>query len=62
MDYTAPATHMQHVPCPQCGAIDPPSQAQLDHLKALGDDAPPPASMLEASSKIDTLLHGEGRA
>ena len=26
MDYTAPATHMQHVPCPRCGAIDRPAR------------------------------------
>jgi len=37
----------------------PPSARQLDYLAALGDDAPPPASMLEASQRIEARLHGE---
>ena len=37
----------------------PPSQAQLDYLKALGDDGPPPASMAEASTRVGARMRGE---
>ena len=37
----------------------PPSQAQLTYLQALGDSAPPPASMAEASTRIDARVRGE---
>jgi hypothetical protein len=36
----------------------PPSARQLAYLQALGDDGPPPASMAEASARIDDLKHG----
>ena len=36
----------------------PPSQAQLTYLQALGDSGPPPANMVEASARIDSLKHG----
>jgi hypothetical protein len=42
----------------QAMAERPPSQAQLTYLQALGDDGPPPASMREASERIDDLKHG----
>src|SRR5207249_4805437 len=38
-----------------------PSQAQLTYLQSLGDDSPPPASMREASERIDVLVRGEVR-
>jgi len=41
-------------------AIRPPSARQLAYLQALGDDGPVPASMAEASTRIDTLLRVEG--
>src|SRR5262249_38692584 len=34
----------------------PPSQAQLNYLQTLGDTAPPPTTMSEASRRIDDLL------
>ena len=37
----------------------PPSQAQLAYLQALRDDGPVPASMAEASTRIDALVRGE---
>lgn len=43
----------------QAMAQRPPSQAQLDYLRSLGDADPPPTSMLEASERIDALVHGE---
>lgn len=43
----------------QAMAQRPPSQAQLDYLKALEDDGPGPGSMLEASERIDALVRGE---
>ncbi len=46
----------------QAMAQRPPSQAQLAYLLALGDDGPPPASMVEASARIDALTRGEVRA
>jgi hypothetical protein len=36
-------------------ARQPPSAAQLRYLKVLGDSAPPPTSMAEASTHIDLL-------
>jgi hypothetical protein len=43
----------------QAMAQPPPSARQLAYLQALGDEGPPPATMLEASSRIDVLVHGE---
>jgi len=37
----------------------PPTARQLAYLLALGDDGPPPATMLEASARIDGLVSGE---
>jgi hypothetical protein len=42
----------------QAMAQRPPSARQLAYLQALGDDGPVPATMLEASTRIDTLLRG----
>jgi hypothetical protein len=36
----------------------PPSARQLAYLQALDDNGPPPATMREASARIDTLVHG----
>jgi hypothetical protein len=33
----------------------PPSQPQLTYLATLGDSGPPPTTMLEASTRIDSL-------
>ena len=33
----------------------PPSEAQIEYLKALGDTAPAPANMAEASERIESL-------
>ena len=44
---------------PQALAARPPSQAQLNSLQALGDDGPMPATMLEASTRIDARVRGE---
>jgi hypothetical protein len=43
----------------QAMAQKPPSQGQLDYLKALGDAGPPPANMAEASERIETLKRRE---
>lgn len=40
-------------------ATRPPSQRQLAYLAALGDDGPPPATMAEASKRIDARVRGE---
>ena len=40
-------------------ATKPPTAHQLDYLQALGDSGPPPASMREASERIDALKRGE---
>ena len=37
----------------------PPTPLQLTLLRSLGDDGPPPASMLAASERIDALVRGE---
>ena len=37
-----------------------PSQAQLDWLQALGDPGPEPATMAEASARIDALVRKGG--
>jgi hypothetical protein len=37
----------------------PPSQGQLAYLATLGDDGPIPATMLEASQRIDLLRSKE---
>lgn len=42
----------------QAMAARPPSQAQLAYLQALGDDGPVPATMAEASERIDALVRG----
>lgn len=42
----------------QATAQKPPSRAQLTFLQALGDDGPLPATMAEASQRIDTLKRG----
>ena len=39
-------------------AIRSPSARQLAYLQALGDDGPVPASMAEASTRIDALVRG----
>ena len=44
----------------QATAQQPPSQAQLTFVQALGDDDPLPATMVEASQRIDTLKRGRG--
>jgi hypothetical protein len=45
----------------QAMAQRPPSPLQLAYLAALGDSGPPPATMVEASSRIDAALQrGEG--
>jgi hypothetical protein len=41
-------------------ATKPPSAAQLDWLKALGDTGPPPLTMAEASARIDALVRKGG--
>lgn len=38
----------------------PPSPRQLAYLAALGDPEPPPATMVEASTRIDARVCGEG--
>lgn len=43
----------------QAMAQRPPTARQLAYLLALGDDGPPPATMLEASARIDGLVSGE---
>jgi hypothetical protein len=43
----------------QAMANRPPSACQLAYLQALGDDGPSPASMAEASARINALVHGE---
>lgn len=40
-------------------AACPPTAAQLAYLAALGDQAAPPASMWDASQRIDALVRGE---
>jgi hypothetical protein len=42
----------------QTMAQQPPSPLQLAYLQALGDSGPPPATMAEASSRIDALNNG----
>jgi hypothetical protein len=37
----------------------PPSQAQLSYLAVLGDNGPPPETMLEAHQRIDARKRGE---
>ena len=44
---------------PQAMAARPRSPAQLAYLQALGDGGLAPASMAEASSRIDALARGE---
>ena len=44
---------------PQAMAARPSSQAPLASLQALGDVDPVPASLWEASERIDALVHGE---
>jgi hypothetical protein len=46
----------------QAMAQKPPSAAQLTYLQALGDTSPPPATMAEASERIDALVRKEVRA
>ena len=43
----------------QAMAARPSSQAPLASLQALGDVDPVPASLWEASERIDALVHGE---
>jgi len=43
----------------QAMAQRPPSARQLAYLQALGDGGPVPATMAEASERIDALVHGE---
>jgi hypothetical protein len=52
------AAHRQQA-CNRAMATRPPSQAQLSYLKVLGDDGPAPATMAEASARIDALVRGE---
>ena len=40
----------------------PPSPAQLAYLSALGDKEPAPATMLEASDRLDALRRRKGIA
>ena len=44
---------------PQALAARPSSQAPLASLQALGDVDPVPASLWEASERMDALVHGE---
>jgi hypothetical protein len=39
----------------------PPSARQLAYLQIMGDDCPVPATMAEASTRIDVLVRGEVR-
>lgn len=45
----------------QAMAQKPPSQAQLDYLKTLGDTGAVPSSMAEASKRIDAMVPREAR-
>jgi hypothetical protein len=40
-------------------AQKPPTARQLWYLARLGDQGAAPTSMLDASERIDTLVHGE---
>jgi hypothetical protein len=45
----------------QAMAQRPPSARQLAYLQIMGDDCPVPATMAEASTRIDVLVRGEVR-